>query len=357
MNRAFLYILKHYIKSFFIVLIGLVSIITLIDFLQHMNSIVGINRALLYLYFTFNNILNLLYPIVMVFALILVLSKLLFNNHLLILQSFGYSKYFILTPFLIASISIYLIMVALNFTTFAYSGDRAKAILNNSSNIFKPVNNIFFKYNNSFVSAKEMDIVKKELKGVTLYFIDNSRKVDYIMEFKKAKFNNGEWLVDKLVKKSFIYKNGVPQGYRVEDINKTKILKGYYPKVVRLLYEGKRMSISDGIRAKRLLTSQNIDDSKITSALLERLIMPLFAPLLIVIITLLIPIHKRYFNRAKFFFWSLGATLILWSLLYSTNMMSINGVIPSYLGQPLIVILLFIFTIYIVIKKQKSLNS
>jgi len=353
MSKAFLYIFKHYLKSFLIVLVGMVSIIALIDFLQHIGSISGVNRALLYFYYTFNNTLTLLYPIAMVFAAIMTLSSFLYKNYLLVLASFGYSRYFIIKPFLIASILIYALIIGLNFTSFAYSGDRAEAILSNNSNVYN-VDDIFFKYNNSFVSAKEMDVVNKELKGVKLYYIDN-RKVKYIMEFDKAKFKDGGWLAKDIVKKSFIYKDNVPQGYNTQKIESTTILKGYYPKVVRLLYEGKRMSIIDGLKAQNLLRSQDIDNTKIASALFEKIIMPLFAPLLIIIIILFTPIHKRYMSKAKYYMFTLGATLVVWSLLYSINMMSVNGMIPVYLGQPLIIIILFIITFYLLIKRRNAI--
>jgi lipopolysaccharide export system permease protein len=353
MSRAFFYIFKHYIKNFLIVLFGMVFVVTLIDFLQHIGSISGANRAFLYFYYTFNNMLTLLYPIAMVFATIMTLSSFLYKNYLLVLSAFGYSRYFIIGPFIIASILIYFIVVGLNFTKFAYSGDKAESILNNSNSVYN-VNDIFFKYNNSFVSAKEMDVVHKELKDVNLYYVDD-KKVKYIMEFKKAKFDNGEWVAKDIVKKIFRYDGDIPKGYDIQKIDKTNILKGYYPKVVRLLYEGKRMSILDGFKAQNLLKSQNIDNTKIVSALLEKIIMPLFAPLLIVIIILFTPIHKRYMSRAKYFMFTLGITLIVWSLLYSLNMMSVNGMIPVYMGQPLIVFILFILTFYLVLRKRNSI--
>ena len=353
MNRAFLYILKHYLKSFFIILFGLVFIVSLIDFVQHMGQIEGINRDFLYFYYTFSNSLSLLYPIALVFGAVMAFSTLLFKNHLLILTSFGYTRNFILKPFVAGAFGIYLTVVGLNFTQFAYSGDRAEAVLNNGD-IFKAVDNIFFKYNSSFVSAKEMDVVHKELKEAKLYYIKD-RKVVYLMEFERAKFKDGAWLAKNIVKKSFVYKNGIPNGYKESIIKKSKILEGYYPKVVRLLYEGKRMSIQDGLAAKELLKSQNIDSSKITSALYERLIMPLFAPFLIIIIGMLMPLHRRFFSKAKFFLYSLGFTLIIWSILYSLNMMSINEVVPPYLGQPLVVIILAMIAIYLWISRRNNI--
>ncbi len=354
MSRAFLYILKRYFITFFIVSIGMVSIVSLIDFLQHIGSIRGANRAMLYFYYTFNNTFTLLYPIALVFAAIIVLSSLLFKNHLLSLASFGYPKSFIIKPLLLASLIIYFIVVGLNFTKFAYAGDKAEAILNSENSSYSSLDNIFFKYNNSFVAAKKLDIVNKELKGINLYHVDNE-KVDYILEIKSAKFSDGSWVANGITKKIFKYRDGVPIGYDVEKLESAKILRAYYPKVIKLLYEGKRMSITDGIKAQKLLKKQNIDNSKIESALYQKLLMPLFAPILIVLLSILTPIHKRYFGRAKFFFYSLGATLVIWTLLYSVNMMSVNGVVPVYLGQPLIILALIVLTLAVWIRKRSTI--
>jgi len=349
MNSAFLYILKHYIKNFFIILFGLVFIITLIDYVQYINSINGVNRAFLYFYYTFNYIMLTIYPIAMVFAAIMTLTSMLFKNHLLILSSFGYSKRAIAKPITIGAFSIYLLFLILNTTDFAYSGDRAYSIIK-GNNVYKSVKNIFLKYNDSFVSAKNMDIIKKELKDATLYKIKN-HKIEYLLEFKKAKFKNGEWIVKDGTKKSFVYKNGEPNGYITQKVNYIKILKGYYPKVVKLLYEGKRMSLQDGLAARALLKNQNIDSAKITAALCERIIMPLFAPFLIAITVMLTPIHVRFFSKAKYFLYTIGATLIIWSLMYSLNMISVNGVISPLLAQPLLVLILAIISTYVYIKR------
>ncbi len=351
--RAFFYIFKLYLRSFFITLFALVFIITLIDFVQHMKSIEGMNRAFLYIYYVASNTLSLIYPIALVFGAVMALSSLLFKNHLVAFSSFGYKKFSLIKPIFIGSFLIIATVIGLNFTKFAYAGDKAEAIISDTQ-IYHSVENIFFKYNSSFVSAKSMDAVKKELKDVTLYYINKDR-LRYLMEFKKATFKDGAWLAQDVVKKVIKYKNNLPQGYRVEQIKEVTILKGYYPKVVRLLYEGKRMSIQDGLKAMSLLDEQHIDNSKIKAALYERVIMPLFAPFLILIIGMLTPLHQRFFSRSKYYLYSLGATLVVWSLLYSTSMLSKNSTLPAILGQPVIVLILAIISLYLLVKKRNNI--
>ncbi len=349
--KAFFYLAKQYLKSFLIVAFGLTFAATLIDFIQYVGDIQGVNRKLLYFYYTFCDFFLFIYPIAFVFGAIITFSNLVWRSHLLSFLSFGYNKQRLIKPFISVFLLIYLIVVGLNFTKFAYSGDSARAILDNRQ-LFKSLDKIFFKYNNNFVFAQKMDVVAKEFKGVTLY-IKKGNKLTDILHFKSAKFENGKWIAKNIEKKTMEYKDGKPIGYKISHLQKKEILQGYYPKVVRLLYEGKRMSIIDGIKALILLKEQNIDSSKVKSSLYTKLVMPLFAPLLIVLIFAFLPLHKRFLSRAKYLLLTMGATLITWTVLYSANMLSLNGVINPDFGQPLIILLLLLLTIIVWKKKVK----
>jgi len=351
-NKAFKYLAKSYTVNFFIVAFGLTFAATLIDFVQYVGRIDGVNRKVLYFYYTFCDYFTFIYPIALVFGAIVTFSKLVGRNHLLALLSFGYSKSNLLKPILASLFVIYLLMVGLNFTKFAYSGDSAKAILDNRE-LFKSLNNIFFKYNNNFVFAKKMDVVNKEFKDVTLY-ITNGDRLQSLLHFEKAKFKNKKWIASNIEKKILKYKDGKPQGYDIVKIDKEEILQGYYPKVVRLLYEGKRMSIIDGFKALKLLRVQNIDASKVKSALYTKILMPLFAPMLIVIIFAFLPLHKRFLNSAKYLLLTMGSTLVVWTILYSVNMLGINGVVPVDLGEPMLIFILFLLSLYIWNKRASS---
>ena len=351
--KAFSYLAKEYFKNFLIVAVGLTLAAALIDFIQRIDSIEGVNRALLYFYYVFCDFFSFIYPIALVFGAIITFSNLVWKNHLVAFASFGYSKSHLIKPFLTVFLLIYLTIFTLNFTNFAYSGDSARAILDKRE-LFKSLKNIFFKYNNNFVFAKKMDVVNKELKDVTLYIVRNNRLVE-ILHFEKAKFKNKKWIAYNIEKKVLKYKNKTPQGYKIYKINKEEILQGYYPRVVRLLYEGKRMSIDDGLKALKLLKKQGIDSSKVKSALYTKILMPLFAPFLIIIIFALLPMHKRYISRAKFLALSMGATLIVWTILYSANMLGVNGVIPVDLGEPIIIAILAGVSLVVWFSKKEKL--
>jgi len=186
-----------------------------------------------------------------------------------------------------------------------------------------------------------------------LYNIKN-KKLDSLLHFKSAKFENGKWIAKEVEVKRLIYKNNKPAGYSISLLDNLEILKGYFPKVIKLLYQGKRMSIDDGLKAFGLLKRQNIDNTKVKSALYAKLVMPLFAPLLIVVIFLYTPINRRFLSRGKYLLSTMGATLIVWSLLYSANMLGLSGAINPDLGQPLIILILFI--VAVIVYRQKRLS-
>jgi len=350
--KLFFYLAKQYFKSFVIVAFGLTFAASLIDFVQYVGNIEGVNRKVLYFYYTFSDYFLFVYPIAFIFAAIIVFSNLVWKNHLLAFSSFGYEKSSVLKPFITVFVIVYFIIFILNFTQFAYSGDSARAILDKRQ-LFNSLHNIFFKYNSNFVYAKKMDVVNKELKGVTLYIINNN-KLSELLHFKSAKFKNKMWIATNVEKKVLKYKNNKPIGYKILHVKKESILKGYYPKVVRLLYEGERMSIYDGFKALTLLSKQKIDSSKVKSALYTKVLMPLFAPALIIMILAYLPLHRRFLSRAKYLVTTMGLTLIVWTILYSVNMLSINGVIPVDLGQPFVIILLYLLAFYIWFKKRHS---
>ena len=349
MKKEFKYLSFHFIKNFLIISLGLTFAAVLIDFIQRMNKIEGFNRKILYIFYNFEDYLFFVYPIALVFAAIYLLNSLVSKNHLLVFYSFGYKSKTILAPFLVVSFLIYAIFIALNFTDYAYANNNAKSILHNKDRL-SSLDNLFFKYNNSFVYAKSLDIINKRFNDVTLYNIKNE-KLDSLLHFKSAEFKDGKWIAKDVEIKKLNYKDNKPSGYTISKEENLEILKGYFPKVIKLLYQGKRMSLDDGYRAFRLLKGQNIDDTKVKSALYSKLIMPLFAPILIVLIFLYTPLNRRFLNRGKYLFATVGLTLLVWSLLYSLNMLGLSGTINPDFGQPVVIFILLIVSIYLYIKK------
>ncbi len=347
MKKLFVYLAKHYLKNFLIITLALTFTTVLIDFLQHINKIEGFNRKILYSFFRFEEYLAFVYPLSMVFAAVSTFYTLIQKSHLIVIESLSYQRKTILKPFVIIAFLIYLLFFALQFTNFAYANNGAEEI--KAKGDMQTLQNLFFKYNDSFVFAKKLDIVHKRFEDVTLYR-KKGEKLQEILHFKEASFDNNRWIAKDIKKKILHYDGRKPIGYDMKSIKELEILKGYYPKVIKLLYEGKRMRIDDGIRAYILSKEQHIETKKILSSLIAKIVMPLYAIFLIVIIFYYTPISKRFFNKGKYLFYSIGSALLLWTLLYSLNMLSLAGTINPWLGQPIVIGVLALYAMYCFMK-------
>ncbi|HIP28057.1 MAG TPA: LptF/LptG family permease, partial [Sulfurovum sp.] len=88
-----LYIAKHYIKNLFSILFGLSFAFAAIDYFQHIGELdVSGNYKILYIFYMWQEALGLLYPLAIVFALIMTKLALVKNNTMGALHAFGYSK-------------------------------------------------------------------------------------------------------------------------------------------------------------------------------------------------------------------------------------------------------------------------
>ncbi len=346
MRLATLYLIKHYLKNFFILLIGMSFAVVLIDLMQHITSLLGgVNLKILYLFYRWESILALIYPVVLVLALVMTKMSFVKENRWVALYSFGYSAKTLLKPLFLSGLVIYLIFISLQFTRFSYSKDSADAILHRSEAKLE-VNELFFKYNNDFVYVKELDPVKKIIYDVTVFVIDK-KDVKTIITFPKAKYKDGRWVAKDVTIKIKKYSDGKLSGYDIKKLNTLQILEGYKPKVVKLIYEGHSLTLIDGWNAYILLKRQGLDTTKIKALLYNKVVMPIFALAMMVIFFFKIPSYQRFMRRELVWAGAIGITLATWGVLHALFWLASSGVVTPDFAQPPIIILLSIYAIYL----------
>ena len=350
-KRYFRYIVFEYLKNFLILLVGLSFAVVLIDFFQHAAKIGGgFNKKVLYIFYNWEYIVSLIYPLIILFSLAWTIMSFISKNVFVALYSFGYSKRELFYPFLLVAIMIYIIFTLLNCTPFAYGQDRARAILKHK-NETQVLNGIFFKHNDSFVYIKQLDAPRKKIFGVDIFEIKNFN-VSKITSAKEAYFKEPLWIAKEATIKKRVFQDGKLKGFEVEKVKNFKMLKNYIPEVVKKIYEGKSLTIIDGFYAYKLLKEQNLDTSKIKSILYNRLIMPLFALALLGIIFFKTPPYQRFIRKDKLWTAMLGSSLLIWALLFAMNRLGINGVIDPNFGQLLPVVLLTIYSFSLYLKES-----
>ena len=350
----FRYMAELYIKNLLAILFGLSFSFAAIDYFQHVQELsVTANYKILYIFYMWQEALGLLYPLAIVFAVIMTKLSLVKSNTMGALHAFGYSKSRLLLPLLIVAALTYSIFTFLHTTEFSYAKEKAKILLENQINAYD-INDLFFKYNDSFVYIKKLDSVKKKIEDITIFQVEGYQ-VRYTIKAPVATFDGKEWDAQDATIKTHIYENGKLKRYRVESKKSIKTLEGYKPKIIESLYEGKALNIIDAFNTWKLLNKQNLNTDKIRAALYDKVIVPLFSIALLLILFFKIPFHARMMNSGSVIALSLGATFVIWGLLFGLNQMGANGVLIPELTAILPITLLWIYAIYVYFTDEKNI--
>ncbi|MBT8349380.1 MAG: LptF/LptG family permease, partial [Sulfurovum sp.] len=149
--------------------------------------------------------------------------------------------------------------------------------------------------------------------------------------------------------------NGELKRYSVEHKERIETLKGYKPKIIESLYEGKALNIRDAYSTWKLLHKQNLSSDKIRASLYDKVVVPLFSMALLLILFFKLPFHARMMNIGAVIALSLAVTFIIWGILFGLSQMGANGVLVPELTAILPVILLWGYAIYIYFTDERSL--
>ncbi len=350
----FRYLSKLYIKNLLAILFGISFAFASIDYFQHVQKLdVSSNYKILYIFYMWQEALGLLYPLAIVFAVIMTKIALVKNNTMGALHAFGYSKKRLLVPLLAVASVVYAIFTVLHTTEFSYAKDKAAVLLKNELHAYD-VNDLFFKYNDTFVYIKNLDPVAKKIEDITIFKVEGYQ-VRYTINAPTATFDGEEWDARNATLKTHIYKEGELEKYTVEHKESIKTLQGYKPKIIESLYEGKALNIIDAFNTWKLLEKQNMNSDKIRAALYNKMIVPLFALALLLILFFKLPFHARMMNLGPVIALSLGVTFVTWGILFGLNRISSNGVLAPEFTAILPIIILWIYAFYVYFMDEKSI--
>ncbi|MDD5406902.1 MAG: LptF/LptG family permease [Sulfurovaceae bacterium] len=349
----FWYLVRLYAKNFLALLSGMSFMFVLIDYLGYTNRINGsTNQHIMYAYYSWQGALALLYPLALVFAVIVTNMSLVKNNTMGALHSFGYSKRRLFAPILIFGLVIYFIFVYLQTTSFAYAKDDANALLGNSS--ARDSKNLFFKYNDTFVYIQKLDPVAKKLIGVSLFKTDKDH-ILYTLKAPYALFNGKAWDVHDAIMHRNYYTNGFLDKYSIEKHKIMTTLDGYKPAVMESLYEGASLTLIDAFDTWKLFKEQNLNSDKIRAGIYDKLIFPLFAFGLMVLLFFKIPFLGRFGSITKITTMALGGSLLTWGVIMGLSHLGANGVVIPELSSFVPIVLLSVYALIVYFSKEKAI--
>lgn len=350
----FEYLAKWYLKNLLAVLFGLSFAFTAIDYFQHVQQFnVATNYKILYMFYMWEVALGLLYPLAIIFALIMTKLALIKNNTMGAFHAFGYDKKRLFTPlFTVASVT-YLIFVALNSTEFSYAKDKASFIVDNEMGP-NAVDDLFFKYNDTFVYITKLHPIEKKITDITIFKVEGFQ-VLYTINAPLATFDGKKWTAYDATVKTHIYENDELKRYTVEHKKRIETLEGYKPKIIESLYAGKSLNIVDAYHTWKLLEKQNLNSDKIRAVLYDKVVMPLSSMALLLILFFKLPFHARMMNVGAVVALALGTTFMIWGALYGLSQIGLNGVLIPELTVILPIVLLVSAAVYIYFTDERSL--
>jgi len=351
----FRYLATLYLKNLFAILLGLSFTFAVIDYFQHIQELnVSSNYQILYIFYMWQEALGLLYPLAMVFAVIMTKLSLVKSNTMGALHAFGYNKKRLFTPIFTFMVLVYGVFFYLNTTEFSYAKDKAMVLLENQINAFD-VTDVFFKYNDTFVYIKTLDPLEKKISDITIFKVEG-HQVRYTINAPVAFYGEDEWEAKDAILKTHIYNKGKLVRYDVEQKESILTLKGYKPKIILSLYEGEALNTIDAFHTWKLFRKQGLNSDKIRAVLYSKIIVPLFALALALILFFKLPFHARMMNFGSVIALSLGATFVIWGILFGLNQVGSNGVVIPELTAILPVVLLWIYALYVYISDEKHIN-
>ena len=346
------YIIKNYLKNFFVIFLGLDFFYIGVDLLSNYNNIPeSANLQILYVIFQAMNAVNYVLPLSVVFGMIVTHFGMIKSNELISLYASSISKQRLIKPFFLTALAITLVYIGLNATEFAYANEYG-INLKKYNRISNSSEDLFLKHDNSYVYFKKLDPYKKIAYDVTIFETDGIQ-VKRIMRAPRAVFKDNVWVLESV---DVTHKNDVKTlhdaGLRLESLETFLAIANFKPKIMDNVYQSEHaLSITDGIDALRFLDAQGVNTLKIKANLFYQLFFPLFAPFLIVLLYHKAPVMGRYFNMPLIASSFAFITLIAWSGLFVLSKLSANGVIFAEIGILLPIILMGCVALYVYTKR------
>jgi len=335
------YIIFHYLKNFFIIFLALEFFYVGIDVLSNYTKFPdSANLQLLYIVFKTLDAVNYSVPLSIVFAMIVTKFSMIKSNELVTLYAIGVTKKSVVRPLFLSALSISIVYISLNFTSFAYAYEYSRNLLRYST-ISTSSTGLFLKNDDQYIYFSELDPIKKQAVGIKIFTVkDNNLR--QIISAKSGYFTEGNWVLkDVLITTKPIVKSITDQALTKIKHDEYITLKDFRPKIIENINKGKyNMSIIDTIDALKFFASQNVNLDRVKTLLYTHLFFPLFAPFLVVILFYRLPISSRFFNVAVLSFVFIFTTLSVWGILFILSKLSSTSVVFPELGVILPIFLL-----------------
>ncbi|GHV05490.1 hypothetical protein AGMMS50229_08650 [Campylobacterota bacterium] len=345
------YIAMLYLRYTALIAASLVGFFCMMDIIGSQGKMGdSANLIMLYVLFRACASLEIVLPLALIFGAIVTKIQLIRLNELTAAYSLGASRLRVLRVFVSISFAISLAYIAACSTDFAYFGDQADAI--KEERFFaSTTKDLFLKYDNRYIYISELSPIDNRARGIDIMEVENGEMSRYISA-KNGFFEDNAWQLDDVtvtIKPSFAALGG--DGLTKQRFDRLVALEGFRPDIMDTIFESKHTySLIDAVRSWGLLDEQNMNTDRIRAVIYAAIVMPLFAPLFVVMIFVFVPISPRFFNVALFSSLAMLWTLVGWGSIVVLTELAKNGAIAPEAALLTPFALLFLIAGYLVRK-------
>lgn len=340
----FKYVAFHYLKNMLIILLGLSGLFAGLDFIMNAGSLSSFNIKILYVFFKWQEALSLLFPLAIVFGGVWTKISFIQKNSISAFYALGVTRRTLAKPFFLVGMLTYFIFLGLNFTSFAIAKESSKQLFSNSYDV-RATEDLFFKYNDSFVYIGALIPSKYKIEKLTIFKMKNNEVVETFTS-NEAWYNIDEWAATKVLKKTILMDDEGKRRLNIEKLDLLKTLKGYQPKILKSIYDNKALTLYESFIASNLLRHQALETYSLRAEIYGKIFMPLFSIALLMILLFNFPFHARYMNIAMTTTKAIGGTLFVWGILFALLGIGRSGTLNPEVAIILPIILIWIYAYY-----------
>ena len=341
------YLLKMYARYIFVIFTALQIFYVGVDYIENAPKLPdSANLRLLYAMYVFGVAMKITLPLSLIFAMVASKIHLIRANELVVVYALGVSKREVIRPFILLASLVTVVYVGLFLTPFAYFEQRANAI--KEDRYFVSVTeDIFVTYDNNYIYMERLFPLQKSAVGLRIFEVGPDG-LELLITSESAYFVDNKW---RLFEGEIITKPEVhgiqEEGLKTVHFETYDMLEGFEPTILDKVYEGKTSySLLDAYDAIMILSRQEVNIDRILGAAVSTVLLPLIAPILVVMIFFFVPISSRFFNVALFSSGAIFTTLVLWGFLFAMSTLAQNGVVNVWVGLGLPFTLLFLLSLY-----------
>jgi len=196
------YILREFMKNFFMIIISLIALYLIVDFFERVRMFLSnhatVYQMLSYFCFTVPSILSQMLPVALLLGTLITFAILSKNSEVTAMKANGVSLYRLTIPFILFSCIICIASFLLNEFLTPYANQRAKHIKlvevqkRKQLGSFKQ-NEIWYKGRDGIYNFSLFDAERGVLKGIRINYLDRSMNLTKRIDAREARWRDGTW--------------------------------------------------------------------------------------------------------------------------------------------------------------------